>query len=575
MKHSELHLQAKSLPELPGVYQFYDDDKIIYIGKAKNLKKRVSSYFSKNHESKKTKLLVKSIRKIEKIIVDTEMDALLLENNLIKKYQPKYNILLKDDKSYPWICIVKEPIPDIFYTRKVEKRRGEYYGPFTNVYSARFLIKLIKDIYPFLNHELNHLIKKETEESIKVKFSENIKSIRNLIKGHFRKSIDELKDKMKLFSKNLKYEKAQEIKEKLEILYNYQAKSTIVNSKISDIDVFALISDESYAYINYLQISYGAVIRSFTLEVKKKLEESDKEILSLAVIELKQRFQSQSKEVVLPFKLNLPQPIKVTVPKTGDKKKLIELSERNAKFYRIDKLKQIKIVDPEAHGNRIMEQAKKDLQLKEKPVQIECFDNSNLMGTNPVASCVVFKNGKPSKKDYRHFKIQNIDGPDDFASMEQVVYRRLKRLLDEKETLPNLIIVDGGKGQLSSGVKSLKKLNLENKIAIIGIAKKLEEIFKPDDKLPLYIDKKSETLKLIQQLRNESHRFAINFHRDLRSKDALKSGMDSLKGVGPVLKDKLLSKYKSFKRLKDADEKELIIFLGKSRGRSVFNQLRN
>ena len=575
MKHSELHLQAKSLPELPGVYQFYDDDKIIYIGKAKNLKKRVSSYFSKNHESKKTKLLVKSIRKIEKIIVDTEMDALLLENNLIKKYQPKYNILLKDDKSYPWICIVKEPIPDIFYTRKVEKRRGEYYGPFTNVYSARFLIKLIKDIYPFLNHELNHLIKKETEESIKVKFSENIKSIRNLIKGHFRKSIDELKDKMKLFSKNLKYEKAQEIKEKLEILYNYQAKSTIVNSKISDIDVFALISDESYAYINYLQISYGAVIRSFTLEVKKKLEESDKEILSLAVIELKQRFQSQSKEVILPFKLNLPQPIKVTVPKTGDKKKLIELSERNAKFYRIDKLKQIKIVDPEAHGNRIMEQAKKDLQLKEKPVQIECFDNSNLMGTNPVASCVVFKNGKPSKKDYRHFKIQNIEGPDDFASMEQVVYRRLKRLLDEKETLPNLIIVDGGKGQLSSGVKSLKKLNLENKVAIIGIAKKLEEIFKPDDKLPLYIDKKSETLKLIQQLRNESHRFAINFHRDLRSKDALKSGMDSLKGVGPVLKDKLLSKYKSFKRLKDADEKELIIFLGKNRGRSVFNQLRN
>ena len=575
MKHSELHLQAKSLPELPGVYQFYDDDKIIYIGKAKNLKKRVSSYFSKNHESKKTKLLVKSIRKIEKIIVDTEMDALLLENNLIKKYQPKYNILLKDDKSYPWICIVKEPIPDIFYTRKVEKRRGEYYGPFTNVYSARFLIKLIKDIYPFLNHELNHLVKKETEESIKVKFSENIKSIRNLIKGHFRKSIDELKDKMKLFSKNLKYEKAHEIKEKLEILYNYQAKSTIVNSKISDIDVFALISDESYAYINYLQISYGAVIRSFTLEVKKKLEESDKEILSLAVIELKQRFQSQSKEVILPFKLNLPQPIKVTVPKTGDKKKLIELSERNAKFYRIDKLKQIKIVDPEAHGNRIMEQAKKDLQLKEKPVQIECFDNSNLMGTNPVASCVVFKNGKPSKKDYRHFKIQNIDGPDDFASMEQVVYRRLKRLLDENETLPNLIIVDGGKGQLSSGVKSLKKLNLENKVAIIGIAKKLEEIFKPDDKLPLYIDKKSETLKLIQQLRNESHRFAINFHRDLRSKDALKSGMDSLKGVGPVLKDKLLSKYKSFKRLKDADEKELIIFLGKSRGRSVFNQLRN
>jgi len=575
VKQSELHLQAKSLPEFPGVYQFYDDDKIIYIGKAKNLKKRVSSYFTKNHNSKKTRLLVKSIRKIEKIIVDTEMDALLLENNLIKKYQPKYNILLKDDKSYPWICIVKEPVPDIFYTRKVEKRRGEYYGPFTNVYSARFLIKLIKDIYPFLNHDLNHMIKKETNESIKIKFSENIKSIRNLINGHFRKSIDELKEKMKLLSKNLKYEKAQDIKEKLEILYNYQAKSTIVNSNISDIDVFALISDESYAYINFLQISYGAVIRSFTLEVKKKLEESDKEILSLAVIELKQRFHSNSKEVVLPFKLNLPESIKVTVPKTGDKKKLIELSERNAKFYRIDKLKQIKIIDPEAHGNRIMEQAKKDLQLKEKPVQIECFDNSNLMGTNPVASCVVFKNGKPSKKDYRHFKIHDIDGPDDFASMEQVIYRRLKRLIDDNETLPNLIIVDGGKGQLSSGVKSLQKLNLEKKVAIIGIAKRLEEIFKPDDRLPLYIDKKSETLKLIQQLRNEAHRFAINFHRDQRSKGALKSGIDELKGVGPVLKDKLLNKYKSFKRLKDADEKELMKFLGKTRGRSVFNQLRN
>ena len=575
MKQSELHLQAKSLPELPGVYQFYDDDKIIYIGKAKNLKKRVSSYFTKNHDSKKTRLLVKSIQKIEKIIVDTEMDALLLENNLIKKYQPKYNILLKDDKSYPWICIVKEPVPDIFYTRKVEKRRGEYYGPFTNVYSARFLIKLIKDIYPFLNHDLNHMIKKETNESIKIKFSENIKSIRNLIKGHFRKSIDELKEKMKLLSKNLKYEKAQDIKEKLEILYNYQAKSTIVNSNISDIDVFALISDESYAYINFLQISYGAVIRSFTLEVKKKLEESDKEILSLAVIDLKQRFHSNSKEVVLPFKLNLPDSIKVTVPKTGDKKKLIELSERNAKFYRIDKLKQIKIIDPEAHGNRIMEQAKKDLQLKEKPIQIECFDNSNLMGTNPVASCVVFKNGKPSKKDYRHFKIHDIDGPDDFASMEQVIYRRLKRLIDDNETLPNLIIVDGGKGQLSSGVKSLQKLNVEKKVAIIAIAKRLEEIFKPDDRLPLYIDKKSETLKLIQQLRNEAHRFAINFHRDQRSKGALKSGIDELKGVGPILKDKLLNKYKSFKRLKDTDEKELMKFLGNTRGRSVFNQLRN
>tara|TARA_B100000575_G_scaffold146900_1_gene117282 strand:- start:41645 stop:43372 length:1728 start_codon:yes stop_codon:yes gene_type:complete len=575
VKESKLHAQSKSLPELPGVYQFYDNNKIIYIGKAKNLKKRVSSYFTKKHDSKKTRLLVKNIRKIEKIIVDTEMDALLLENNLIKKYQPKYNILLKDDKSYPWICIVENPIPDIFYTRKIEKRRGEYYGPFSNVYSARFLIKLVKDIYPFLNHELNHLIKKETDQSIKNKFFENIKSIRYLIKGNFRKSIDELKEKMKSYSRELEYEKAQDMKEKIEILQNYQSKSTIVNSRISDIDVFAIISDESYAFINYLQISYGAVIRSFTLDVKKRLEETDREILRLAVIELKQRFQSQSKEVIVPFKINLPKPLKVTIPKTGDKKKLVDLSERNAKFYRIDKLKQIKIIDPEEHGNRIIMQAKKDLKLKEIPVQIECFDNSNLMGTNPVASCVVFKNGKPSKKDYRHFKIKGIEGPDDFASMEQVIFRRLKRLRDENKSLPNLIIVDGGKGQLSSGIKSLKRLNLQRKVAIIGIAKRLEEIFKPGDKIPLYIDKKSETLKLIQQLRNEAHRFAINFHRDRRSKNALKTGIDELSGVGPVLKDKLLNKYKSFSRLKKAKEEDLIKFLGQNRGRSIFNQLRN
>ena len=575
MKHSNLHLQSKSLPELPGVYQFYDDEKIIYIGKAKNLRKRVSSYFTKNHESKKTRLLVKSIKKIEKIIVDTEMDALLLENNLIKKYQPKYNILLKDDKSYPWVCIVKDPKPDIFYTRKIEKRKGEYYGPFSNVYSARFLIKLVKDIYPFLNHELNHLIKKETENSIKNKFSENIKSIRHLIKGNFKKSIDELKLKMINYSKNLQYEKAQEAKEKLDILYNYQSKSTIVNSKINDIDVFALISDESQAYVNYLQISYGAVIRSFTLEIKKKLEEKDSEILRLAIIELKQRFQSHTRDVIVPFKVNVPKPIKLIIPKTGDKKKLIELSERNAKFYRIDKLKQTKTVDPDSHKIRIMDQAKKDLQLKEKPIQIECFDNSNLMGTNPVASCVVFKNGKPSKKDYRHYNIKNILGPDDFASMEQVIYRRLKRLLDEKKSLPNLIIVDGGKGQLSSGLKVLKDLNLQDKVAIIGIAKKLEEIFKPYDKLPLYIDKKSETLKLIQQLRNEAHRFAINFHRDKRSKSALKSGIDDIRGIGPILKEKILAEYKSFKRLKEVKEKDLIKFLGQKRGRSIFNQLRN
>ena len=572
MKDSKLHILAKSFPNEPGVYQFFDiDNKIIYIGKAKDLKKRVSSYFTKNHESKKTRMLVSNIWKFEKIVVDSEMDALLLENNLIKKYQPKYNILLKDDKSYPWVCIVKDPVPNIFYTRKIENRRGEYYGPFTNVYSARFLIKLIKDIYPFLNHELNHLIKKETEETIKIKFSDNIKSIRYLIKGNFKKSIFDLKLKMNSLSKNLEYEKAQDIKEKIDILKNYQAKSTIVNSKISNVDVFALVSDETYAYINFLQISYGAVIRSFTLEVKKKLEETDDEILRLAIIDLKQRFSSESKEVIVPFEINLPKSIKLTVPKSGDKKRLVDLSERNAKFYRIDKLKQTRIVDPEAHINRILQQAKKDLQLDNKPFHIECFDNSNLGGTNPVASCVVFKNGKPSKKDYRQFKIQNIHGPDDFASMREVVFRRYSRLLNEKKSLPNLIIIDGGKGQLSSSVNSLKELGVYDDVTIIGIAKRLEEIYFSGESTPIYIDKKSESLKLIQKLRDEAHRFSLRQYRNRRDNQFIDSELINIDGIGEKTAVSLMKQFKSVKNIKSKSLNDLKTAIGDKKGIIIYN----
>jgi excinuclease ABC subunit C len=503
------------------------------------------------------------------------MDALLLENSLIKKHQPKYNVQLKDGKTYPWICIEKHPLPKIYYTRKIDKKDAEYFGPFASVHSVKFLIKLIKELYPFLNHDLNHLLKKDSNEKIVDQFEENIKSIRSMIKGNFQSSINKFKSEMRILSSIMKFEEANEVKEKLQILLNYQAKSTIVSPKINNLDVFSIISDKSYAFVNFLQVSFGSIVASHTMEIKKRLNESDEEILRIAIIEIKQRFFSNASEICLPFKINLGDSIKVTIPKTGDKKSLVDLSLRNAKFFRIDKLKQIKIIDPEAHLERIISQVKLDLKLNNMPYHIECFDNSNLNGTNPVSACVVFKNAKPSKRDYRLYKINDIEGPDDFASMEQVVYRRLNRLVEEKNSLPDLVIVDGGKGQLSAGLKSIVKLRLENKVAIIGIAKRLEEIFIPGDKLPLYINKTSETLKLIQQLRNEAHRFAINFHRKQRSKDAFDSQIDNLDGVGPKTSELLLTQFKSFKRIQQATEKDLIELLGNAKGKSIFKQLKS
>ena len=574
MEKSPIYFQFKTLPTDPGVYQFFGkEDKVIYIGKAKNLKRRVGSYFNKVHDNNKTSILVKKIHRMEHIVVPSEVDALLLENSLIKKYRPKYNILLKDDKTYPWICIKKDPFPRILSTRKVIRDGSEYYGPYPNVKTLYTLIELIKDVYPFLNHELNHLIKVNDEENIRKLFEENKGAIRQLINGNFKASIKKLKAQMEKHSKKLEFEKANKIKDKLESLENYQAKSTVVNSKISNVDVFSVFSDESYGYVNFFQVAFGAIIRSHTIEIKKKLEESDKELLSIAIVSLRQRFDSQSKEVYLPFKVELGKNIKVTIPLLGDKKKLVELSKRNAKFFRLERFKQMKIVDPDRHVRRLMNQMKVDLRLNEEPIHIECFDNSNIQGTNPTAACVVFRKGKPFKKDYRHFKIKTVEGPDDFASMEEVVHRRYKRLRDEGVSLPQLIVIDGGKGQLSSAVKSIDRLGLRGKIAIIGIAKRLEEIYYPGDSIPMYLDKKSETLKIIQQLRNEAHRFGLNLHRKIRSKDALKSPLDNIEGLGNKTKERLIKEFKSLKRIKAAPEEEIIKLLGEVKGVNIFKKL--
>ena len=592
MDTPDLEIQLKTLPNEPGVYQYYDKEgSIIYVGKAKNLKKRVSSYFTKKHEYGKTKVLVKKIADIKHIVVDTETDALLLENNLIKKHKPRYNVLMKDDKSYPWICIKNERFSRVFQTRRLIKDGSEYFGPYTSVKTVYTLLDLIKGLYQL--RTCNYDLSQEKINAGKYKvcleyhlgnckgacegyetveeYDENIKAIREILKGNFKNSLQRFKQQMHNLAEDMLFEDAQKIKEKIDILEKYQAKSTIVNPKINNVDVFSIVSDESYAYVNFLQISLGSIVRSHTLEIKKKLDEKDKELLEIAIIEIRQRFNSQSKEIFVPFKVDIGESIKVTIPKLGDKKHILDLSVRNAKYYRLEQLKQVKIVDPDRHANRIMAQMKADLRLKEEPRHIECFDNSNIQGTHPVAACVVFKNGKPSKKDYRHFNIKTVDGPDDFASMEEVVYRRYKRLLDEKQSLPQLIIIDGGKGQLSSALKSLDALNLRRKIAIIGIAKRLEELFYPNDPIPLYLDKKSETLKIIQQLRNEAHRFGIEHHRNKRSKSALNTELETITGVGEKTIVALLKHFKSVKRISYAKLDELEDVVGVSKAQKIYN----
>ncbi|WP_299618664.1 excinuclease ABC subunit UvrC [uncultured Tenacibaculum sp.] len=589
---TDLELQVKTLPNSAGVYQYFDkNDTIIYVGKAKNLKKRVSSYFTKNHEYGKTRVLVKKITRIEHIVVDSETDALLLENNLIKKYQPRYNVLLKDDKSYPWICIKKERFPRVFVTRRVIKDGSEYFGPYTSVKTVHNLLDLIKQLYPL--RTCNYDLSKPKIDAGKYKvcleyhlknckgpcedyqdessYIENIRAIRNIIKGNFKESLESLHNIMMDYAADMNFEEAQRIKDKLDSLKNYQAKSTIVNPSINNVDVFSITSDETHGYANFFKIMNGAIIQSYTTEIKKKLEETDRELLELFIVETRQRFNSLSREIYVPFKVDVGEQIKVTVPKLGDKKRIVDLSLRNAKYYRQEQFKQIKIVDPDRHTKRIMAQMQKDLRLSVEPRHIECFDNSNIQGTNPVAACVVFKDGKPSKKDYRHFNIKTVEGPDDFASMEEVVYRRYRRLLEEDKPLPQLIVIDGGKGQLSSALKSLDVLGLRGKIAIIGIAKRLEEIYYPGDSVPLYLDKKSESLKIIQYLRNEAHRFGITFHRNKRSKSAIQSELEQIPNVGKQTITSLLRKFKSAKRVKSATLGELIEVVGNARAKKVYD----
>lgn len=585
-----LELQIQTLPDNPGVYQYFDkDDKLLYVGKAKNLKKRVMSYFNKVHDTGRTNVMVRKIVSVKHIVVPTESEALLLENNLIKKLQPRYNIMLKDDKTYPWICIKREAFSRVFSTRKVIKDGSEYFGPYTSFKTVHTLLDLIKELYPLrtCNYDLNdtniragkykvcleyHLGNCkgpcEGHEPLNV-YQDHVEAIRQILKGNFKESLKDFRKLMQDLAMDMRFEEAQKIKEKIQVLENYQSRSTVFNPKISNLDVFTIISDESVAYVNYIQVSHGAIIRSHTMEIKKKLDEPDEEILELAVVELRERFNLMSKEILVPFPISVGENITVTVPKLGDKKLILDLSERNARFFRMDQLKQIKIVDPDRHTNRIMAQMKSDLRLPEEPRHIECFDNSNIQGTNPVSACVVFKDGKASKKDYRHFNIKTVVGPDDFASMEEVVFRRYRRLLDENEPLPQLIIIDGGKGQLSSALKSIDALGLRGKITILGIAKRLEEIFYPGDSIPLYLDKKSETLKIIQQLRNEAHRFGITFHRDKRSKSALQTSVETIPGIGEKTMIALLKHFKSVKRMSASPEEEIAKVVGPSKAKKI------
>lgn len=585
-----LREKALSLPAKPGVYRFYDkSNEVIYVGKAKRLKSRVASYFNKNPERRKVKIMVRHIREIRFTVVETETDALLLENNLIKKYQPRYNVLLKDDKSYPWICIKNEAFPRVFQTRNVVKDGSKYYGPYTSVRFVRVLIDLFRKLFQL--RTCKHKLSKTNIEAGKFKvcleyhinnckapcvalqtredYNRQIEQVENILKGRFASVKSYLKEQMLKYSEELKFEEAQMIKEKLQLFDSYQSKSTVVSPTIGNVDVFSIRSDSKYAYVNMLKVVDGAIIQVHTTEIKKKMDEAETEIFPIAIVDIiKNRMNSytSASEFIVPFKFDYPfEDIKLSVPKIGDKKKLLDLSLKNLKYFMAERKKQRTLIDPKRHQKRILEQAQKDLRLSKRPEHIECFDNSNIQGSNPVAACVVFRDAKPSKNEYRKFNIKTVKGPDDFASMREIVYRRYKRMLNEKKDLPQLIVIDGGKGQLSAAVESLKELKLFGKIAIIGIAKRLEEIYFPGDKYPLYLDKNSETLKLIQNARNEAHRFGITFHRDKRSKAFIKSELEIIDGVGEKTINTLLNHYGSVKRISDAKAEDLAKLIGKSK----------
>ena len=579
------------LPDNPGVYQFFDSSgKIIYIGKAKNLKKRISSYFSGNQSGKTTVMINKAVA-IRHFVVDTESDALLLENNLIKKYQPRYNILLKDDKTFPWICIKNEPFPRVFSTRNVIRDGSQYYGPYTSGLMVKTLLTLIRQLYklrtckynltehnitagkfkPCLEYHIGNCkapcIALQTEQE----YDETIIEIRDILKGNLLSVTGQLKEKMNRLARELRFEEAQMIKEKIDILMKFRSRSAVVSNTIKSIDVFACTQDQDRFYVNYLKVVEGAVVQAFTLEMRTRIDEDKEALLGLAVAEIRQRYSSDSPEVIVPFKPDIQlDKVKYTVPRMGDKQKLLELAERNAIYYKLEQKRKQTDHKQVTRTGRNLEKVKSDLHMPAIPAHIECFDNSNIMGTNPVAACVVFRNGTPSKKDYRHFNIKTVTGPDDFSSMEEVIFRRYKRMLDENTSMPQLVVIDGGKGQLSSAMKSIEKLGLRERITVIGIAKKLEEIYFPGDSVPIYLDKNSYTLKLIQTIRNEAHRFGINFHREKRSSEMTRSVLDEIKGIGPKTKEILLKNFGSVDKIREATSEELEKHIGRKKAMIVY-----
>ncbi len=593
MEKFDHHTVLKKIPGKPGVYQFWSENNdLIYIGKAKNLKNRVSSYFNKDSSriNAKTRVLVSKIRKITFTIVDTEIDAWLLENSLIKKHQPKYNILLKDDKTYPWIIIKNEPFPRIFWTRKIIRDGSTYFGPYASVSMMHTILGMIKEIYPLRTCSLpltqsNIMAGKfrvcleyqignckgpcqafQTEED----YAHNIEEIKDILSGKTGVVIRMLKSQLQEAIAELNFELAHKLKDKYDLLDKYQSKSTIVSSSITDVDVFSIATDDRHAFVNFLKVMNGTVTQTQTLEMKKRLDETDEELLSMAIIEFRTRFDSRSKELIVPFQVDIHDPaIRFTIPKLGEKKKLLELSQKNVMYFRREKLEQYEKLNPELRTERLLNQMMKDLRLNQLPRHIECFDNSNFQGKFPVSAIVVFKDARPSKKDYRHFNVKTVEGPDDFATMEEAVFRRYRRLLDEGQPLPQLIVIDGGKGQLSSAIKSLKQLGIENQVSIIGIAKRLEEIYYPDDPYPMYLDKKSETLKIIQQLRDEAHRFGITFHRNKRSKANLGTELENISGIGRTTADKLLRHFKSVKKVRQASEVELLKIVNKKQAKML------
>ena len=581
-----------TIPEKPGCYQYYDaKGTVIYVGKAKNLRKRISSYFQKEHENRKTRVLVKQIYDLRYIVVDSEADALLLENNLIKQYRPRYNVLLKDDKTYPSIVIKNEPFPRIFQTRNIIRDGSLYYGPYSSVHFIRTLLHLIKELYPIRN--CKHALTPEAIGSGKYKvclqyhikrckapcvgmqlaeeYNRNIADIKEILKGNSSKVSELLLERMKVLAEEMRFEEAQEVKRQYDLVESFRLKSTVV-PMLHNVDVFSLDENETSFFINYMHVGSGAIVQVYTIEYQKKLDDEQKEyVLGLGIVEMRERFRSHANEIIVPFIPEgvFPEGISFTVPQRGDKRKLLEHSLQNAKQYKVDKLKRSEKFNPEQRATRLLTTIQKDLHLPVLPMQIECFDNSNIQGTNPVAACVVFKKAKPSKKDYRHFHIKTVVGPDDFASMREIVTRRYTRLLEEKAQLPQLIIIDGGKGQLNAATEVLRELNLLGKITIVGLAKRLEEIFYPGDPFPLVLDKTSETLKVIQHLRDEAHRFGITFHRHMRSKGQIVSELDTIKGIGEKTKEALLKKYKSVKRIREAPSAELEELIGKKKAALV------